>query len=145
MAHIIQPLEIEGNLYCVNQHGYRATQGVNTDILGAPTGTVDVSNPASPWTVTGTQMFREITFGVGCGTDVELQFTTTKAGVEELFITIFVNDVEYDYIGSLDALNTPYNTTVSLDDLPCGSIISMVIDGAVDVEYVTSIEIISIT
>jgi hypothetical protein len=151
--HLILPIDIQGTKYCVEYHGKRATEGVNTSLESSPTITPEFEFPASPWPVPlpGETGSAEISFGVGCGSSVTIGVTVTStdpphaAGVD-----VYIN-------GDQDSINY-YETDnpsdegeiiISLDDLPCGNLITltvyvpMFVDNPSDT--IVTIEILSIT
>lgn len=130
MAHLIQPLDIEGTLYCVMYHGGRATRGVATSIQSTPTAAPDVTDADSPWiahpnsTITST----EITFGIGCGNELALSFDTagTGNGNHTIVIDVYVNGGSVSST-SIPAFSTTGTATIGLTDYPCGNLITLVI------------------
>lgn len=135
MAHLIQPLEIEGTLYCVMYHGNRATRGVATSIECAPTDAPDVSNPASPWFVemNGVATVSEISFGIGCGSEVMMSFETdgTAVGDYAIIIEAYINGVPDSSVVITDPF-TSGGMTLDLTDYPCGNLITLVMSLAGD-------------
>jgi hypothetical protein len=134
MAHIIQPLTVDGTQYCVDQHGNRATQVVNTEIMGSVIDVATIINPAGPWEmqIVGVASLFEVSFGVGCGSYVEMEFTvsTSSSGIWTVDVEVHVNGnpaaaATLSLVGGVDLPDT-YPLNVSISDVPCGSIITVV-------------------
>lgn len=131
MSHLIQPIEIEGTKYCVNQNGNRTTRGVATEIVLPTTVVADVTAAGGPWLVTLDTFYdnAEISFAVGCGSQVTVNYLATSVDIEN-------NDVIIEaYIdgsgdgGTVVGGANPDDVTVNYDitNRLCGTIISLAI------------------
>ena len=127
MAHLISPISINGTSYCCKCQGGRSTEGVLTQNHANPNG-AEISNLCSPWVLfTGGESDDEgeVSFGVSCGTDVEIQFTSTEYTDSEYTIDVEIYiDGGYDQAVSLDEINTNETITITAAGVPCGKIVT---------------------
>ena len=144
MAHFIQPIEIESADYCCKCYGTtaalgRGTKGIKTDSSFAINGhanTADITNDCSPWDLLdGTagaagEEEGEITFGVSCGTTVEIDLDMGffPQGLWFLDVDIYIDGV----LDSTESFTWDDPTfaarSVTLTDVPsgpCGSLITL--------------------
>ena len=143
MAHFIEPIEIESNLYCCKCYGTseagRGTKGVLTeDILFTSfpeIQTAVITNHCSPWTImTGSLSFAqfympegEISFGVSCGTTVNIDFVSSASGgtggdTYTIRVRVFVDggtEEDFEMDNSYDEISKAITVTGG----PCGSIV----------------------
>lgn len=155
MAHLIQPITIDSVAYCCSCQGGRSTKGVLTDDYIVTAGnSATITTDCGEWEVfTGgsTSDEGEISFGISCGSNVEIYFDTTEAGSNDIY------DVGIDVY-----INGGYHTTLPLNEYyhedtidvpitgsPCGSIITAhcVPSGFNSVTYdvTATMEVLSIT
>lgn len=129
MSHLIQPIDIEGTKYCVNQNGNRTTKGVNTQIVFPTTVLADVTAAGGPWEVllSSAEDNAEISFAVGCGSQVSVNYVATSADIEnnDVIIESYIDESGDGGI-VVGALN-PDDVTVNYDitNRPCGTIITL--------------------
>ena len=142
MSHIIQPIEIESADYCCKCYGTtaalgRGTKGIKTDssfAINGATNNATITNDCSPWELldsgnTGSTPFEgEITFGVSCGTIVEIDLTvgffpqTAWGGYVYIYIDgVLDTTEEFSYLaGDLDA-----SASLTVTGGPCGNLITL--------------------
>lgn len=136
MNHLIQPVEIEGSLYCMTQHGVRTTIGLDTNIIVFPTvPALDLTtNPGSPWdTYIPGFGASEISFGVGCGDTVEITIDTVGEPTDPGYpVYGMVMDVHINGNTVAQSSNPFTNTSpsgtvsISLTDEACGNVVTLV-------------------
>lgn len=132
IGHLIKPLTIDGSDYCVLYQGTRATEAVNTALLSPPTDLADVSTPQGPWTMAlvGLASAFEISFGVGCGSAINLAFDVTTAAAE-WYVTIYghinENGTPAEFVAMSDTTGTTETMTIDVSDIPCGNIITLIV------------------
>jgi hypothetical protein len=134
MSHLIQPILIDGTRYCVSYHGNRATRGVLTafyasantaELANGPGGTEDL---AGPWVLifgsssTATVWEGEISFGVGCGSQITVQLS--NAGEEGVAVFAYLNNAGAPIASETLEVETK-NMVIDITDAPCGSIITL--------------------
>ena len=154
MAHIIQPISIEGTKYCLTCQTGQATIGVATDITGGgfPNGASHDTDgspisgfvPCGPWRLAtvfaGPDLCGEISFGVSCVATVEVTLTLDgESGPVDY--EIFLNGVSY-VTGTVTA--TDAIETITISSGACGSVITVNIEAQSGSPYV-GLAITSIT
>lgn len=139
--HLISPITIDGTAYCNTCEGGRSTKGVLTeDILFdsfPEIQTAVVTNDCSPWQLmTGSlgdyQFYNpegEVSFGVSCGTTVNIDFSSSSSGGDEdnnyyIAVRIYVDGVDFTTITVYQALPTG-SRAVTVTGGACGSIVTM--------------------
>lgn len=128
MAHLIQPITIDSVAYCCSCQGGRSTQGVLTQNHANPNGAT-ISNLCSPWVLfTGGESDDEgeVSFGVSCGTDVEIEFTSTEYTDSDytVDIGIYIQGV-LDQTISLSETNTSETVSFTVISGPCGEVVTI--------------------
>jgi hypothetical protein len=139
MAHLIQPIEVDGTPFCPNQGKATHTIGRAWRTLSVLAGTYAALNTTEEddsWTLVvasgsaGTGLTGSVQFGTTCVDTIELEFKTDRdSAAEVIVITITINDVEVP--GSPIIKSGPASTeqtdtlTLNLTDVACGSVISI--------------------
>jgi hypothetical protein len=140
MSHLILPVEIDSTDYCpiCQAAGGAATKGVLTTFHANPNQSV-ISSDCSPW-----QLFTghedsdegEISFGIACGTTVELALTSTVVNPAHEYGI----DIEFYIDGILDSgvfiTETNPSDTASLivSGGACGNLITVVANPLASIE-----------
>ena len=104
------------------------TRGVNTDYLSTATDPADVSDLDSPWimTVVGLVSNFELSFGVGCGDTINLSFNKTgSATAWQVDYSTYVNHQSYSSNSFTDSTTLPHTDSVTISDVACGSLITV--------------------
>jgi hypothetical protein len=126
MAHLIAPINVAGTYLCCDPATKRTAAVLGG--MAAPTG-------ASEWEIYraqqgGGQVEGSVSFGVCCGTAVDIVLTgrieTLDAGFDS--IEVLHNGVQVFYHESADTSSDPnatvaagpFTVTITLDDRPCG-------------------------
>lgn len=151
MAHLIQPVEIDGNTYCHDQLGGKMTRGVNTSLQIFPSDLMDVVDLDSPWigTINGLASDFEVSFGMGCGSTIN--FTFSKSGGASTSwsadVTIYVDGVAEPTQDISNIIGNSVAFATGAMSSACGRIITAVINGIDDDEtgLEISLEVASIT
>lgn len=153
MAHLIQPLDVDGTTYCVIYNGNRSTELVNTELVSTPTDLATIETQAELWhmPITGIVSSYEVSFGVGCGSLISFQFEITTSSTDwDVVIDVHINGnpvaVESLIVRNTDGAGT-YPLDVDISDVPCGNVISVTV-GLRDEDtedIVVSARIVSIT
>jgi len=132
MAHLIQPLDVDGITYCVAYNGNRSTEVVNTEIVSTPTGLATILDPAGEFymPIDGVASAFEVSYGVGCGSEIEMEFVITADSEEwEFTVDAHINGNVTPAVSlsktDADGSGT-YPFTISISDVPCGSVITLV-------------------
>jgi len=130
MAHLISPISIDGTLYCCKCQGGRSTKGVLTDDYIVTAGnSATITTDCGEWEIfTGgsTSDEGEISFGVSCGSSVEIYFDSTEAGSNDTYdvgIDIYI-DGGYHTTVVLSEFFSEDTVDVPITGSPCGSIIT---------------------
>lgn len=133
IGHIIQPLDVFGEVLCVDQHGGRMTKAVTEADINDPPTTKTVG-VADPWTVvrdTAGFYKESIDFGVGCASSITLR-VNAPATAGALTVTL---DYEIWRNGSL--VSGPTNLIadvapivdddhdIALSNVACGNVIRL--------------------
>jgi hypothetical protein len=162
MSHIIQPIfipAISANQYCCKCYGVsealgRGTKGVLTsDLLGGGNSADVSANDCSPWTAfTGHHDSNEgeISFGVSCGSSVQITLTSTVVNPAHNYIVEveFYIDGNIDSTTTLDLLDPNDILTLSVTGSLCGKIITVYAYPTATDDYfdaTVTMEVISIT
>ena len=155
MAHFIQPIAIvpsggSSTEYCLDQKSGRMTRGVNTDYLSTATDLADVSDLDSPWimTVVGLASNFELSFGVGCGDTINLSFNNTgSATAWQVDYSTYVNHQTYSSNSFTDSTTLPHTDSVTISDVACGSLITVLfnVNDWVEAGLSISMEVTTIT
>ena len=131
IGHLIQPLDVFGEVLCVDQHGSRMTKAVTeADLNDLPTTkTVGV---ADPWTVvrdTAGSYKELIDFGVGCASSITLRVNAPDA---LMFVTL-----SYEIWRNGSLISGPDNLiadvapivdddhVIALSNVACGNVIRL--------------------
>tara|TARA_R110002167_G_scaffold109980_1_gene280166 strand:+ start:189 stop:695 length:507 start_codon:yes stop_codon:yes gene_type:complete len=138
---LISPITIDGTAYCNTCEGGRSTKGVLTEdilFLNYPEiQTAVITNDCSPWKVmTGSlddyedyHPEGELSFGVSCGTQVDIDFSSSSTGGtgdNDYYsaVLIYVDGVLFTSLNLTQA--SPTGTReVTVTGGPCGSIITL--------------------
>lgn len=156
MAHLIQPIDIAGALYCPNYHDNRVTEGVATNIIFPtfpPDVVPDVSTKASPWIVPiGDNDYSEITFGVTCCSSIILHVSLASGETDyscgvDIHITDGINPVSINYYEPGNPADSG-DIIISIPANDCGSLVSVLVYDAMGpkpADLVVTLEIISVT
>lgn len=132
MSHFIQPIDVDGTHYCCGCEGGRSTKGVLTDgIIGSGAGnSAEIVTDCGSWTAfsgTETGDEGELSFGVSCGSTVNLSATSVDSyGTGEYIVDVdFYIDGVFD--SSITLTDVAPNDTVALSitGSPCGVIIAV--------------------
>jgi hypothetical protein len=164
--HLISPITIDGAAYCCACEGGRSTKGVLTeDILFnsyPEIQTAVITNDCSPWQVmTGSQSSYqfyepegELSFGVSCGEEVNLDFVSSSTGGSgsddyDIDVEVFVDGVS-DTTFTMEPSSSTNSGTITVTGSPCGSIVtiyaqSMSSGGDVTTTATLTVEVTSIT
>ena len=147
--HLMQPVEIDGIKYCLTENGRRTTLPLNTAFVASPTDLADLTDPAF-WVceLVGVVSEFEISFGASCidGFTLNVSNTTTSSSWVVL-ISIYADGVIIPGFEDVlyDSLIDGGEIGVSLDDLPCGQVVTVtVIQVDQDEEGVTTTIILSV-
>tara|TARA_R110000822_G_scaffold72101_1_gene173600 strand:+ start:943 stop:1452 length:510 start_codon:yes stop_codon:yes gene_type:complete len=138
---LISPITIDGTAYCNTCEGGRSTKGVLTeDILFTSSPEIQtavITNDCSPWQLmTGSlddyESYNpegEISFGVSCGTTVNIDFSSSSSGGTGdnkywVAVLIHVDGVNFTTITVYQASPTG-SRAVTVTGGACGSIVTM--------------------
>ena len=154
MAHLIQPITIDSVAYCCSCQEGRSTEGVLTDDYIVTSGNSANATDCGEWEIfTGgsTSDEGEISFGVSCGSSVEIYFNSTEAGSDDIYdvgIDIYING-GYHTTVILSEFFTEDTVYVPITGSPCGSIITAYCVpsgfGSATYDVTATMEVLSIT
>ena len=146
MAHLIQPITIDGTAYCCKCYGVseklgRGTEGVLTDndfALDGETNKAVITNDCSPWDLLknatiGYEPEGEISFGVSCGTYVNIDFVSsgfqfgsgTGSITYSIDVEVFVDGVGLGSFNMTHPSSTTETVIFSVIGGPCGTIVTL--------------------
>ena len=153
MAHLISPIDIAGTDYCCKCEGGRSTKGVLTTDYASPNG-ASITTDCGIWDIfSGGEADDEgeISIGVSCGSNVELEFALSVIinPTDEWIVDVDVyKDGVFFGAVALSDLQSRDTITVTMTGGPCGTIITAyayptATDDAYDVTV--TMEVLSIT
>ncbi len=126
-----------GDYLCPLYVDGRATKVINTEVFTSPNQVASEGDPSSILTIgtlspepsgVATSEQSEVSFGVVCGDTVDLFFQATEDSTIPIFyaeIILYVNEVQFGSTIALDESNTEAVISAELEDLPCGSVITV--------------------
>jgi len=133
MAHLIQPIEIDGTEYCLTCQGNLVTKGVATDIFNnvGPNGAI-ITTDCGGWQLAkvfaGPGLNGEISFGATCLSTVTIKLTSNGSGGSGSDdYSTYINGVLVGANSGSLAEDGTSTEVVSLVDSPCGSVITVII------------------
>ena len=140
---LISPITIDGTAYCCKCYGTsaalgRGTKGIKTDSsfgINGATNNATITDDCSPWELldsgnTGSTSFEgEITFGVSCGTTVEIDLTVGShpQTAWEAHVYIYIDGVLDTTAGPFSYFDAIFFEAVTLTVTggPCGSLVTL--------------------